>query len=74
MSVRKYLSGNAVLNCGFEIAKEGLIWGDDEEKLFAFQKSDYPKFSFAQDAEKNPSELNLYAAKKKPYCDVEAAV
>jgi hypothetical protein len=58
----------------FEVRKRVGIWGDDEEKLFAFQKNDYPKFSFVQDAEKNPSELNLYAAKKKPYCDVEAAV
>jgi hypothetical protein len=56
------------------VRKRVRIWGDDEEKLFAFQKSDYLKFSFVQDAEKNPSELNLYVAKKKPYCDVEAAV
>jgi len=71
--VRKYLRENAVLNCGFEIAKEGLIWGEDEEKLFAFRKSNYLRFSFVPNAERNPSELNLCAAKRKAYFDVEAA-
>ena len=58
IAVRKYLSRNAVLKCGFEIAKEGLIWGDDEEKLFAFRKRGCLRFSFAPNVGRNPSELN----------------
>jgi len=45
--------------------REDLTWVEDEEKSFVFQREGCPKFSFAQNVEKKPSELNLYAAKKK---------
>ena len=69
--MRKYLSENAIMNCGFE-SKEHCkterrvrIWGDDAERLYAFQRKDYLEFFSAQDAAKNQSGLNWCAMKER---------
>lgn len=42
------------------------IWGEEEGKLFAFQRSVYLNSSLALDAVKKPSEWKLFVTKTVP--------
>ena len=57
----------------FDLVRRVVEWGDDEERLYVFQRRGCQRFSRVLGAAKKPSGLNSYVVNNTPLYAVEVA-